>query len=197
MPDPTSPSDAEFTLLLWKHYEKLLAYVNSQNLPAKVTAEDILQVAYTAAWQRMETLENKDQPEAVFAWLKAIALNKLRDAIKKANTKKVGGDYQQAPNVAQTPSGSMNDLLDMLSDDGSTASSHAARREAIEDVLLALRSLMPQHRQVIELRYFEQLNWAAIAEKTERSEGAAQMLLKRALEKLRELLGSTSKYFSH
>jgi RNA polymerase sigma-70 factor (ECF subfamily) len=49
----------------------------------------------------------------------------------------------------------------------------------------ALADLAPDHREVIMLRSLQELEWDEVAQRMERSEGAARLLWTRALTSLR------------
>ena len=71
-----------------------------------------------------------------------------------------------------------------------------ARDEAVRAVQVAVSSLPDGQREAVRLRYQEGKPTKAVAEAMQRSEPAVRGLLDRAKERMREILGSASAYFS-
>ncbi len=80
-------------------------------------------------------------------------------------------------------------LLDQLAGTITSPSMKADFADRVMALQGALDDLSDDHRQVISLRYINQLNVAETAAKMDRSERAVRSLCARALIRLRELLG--------
>jgi RNA polymerase sigma-70 factor (ECF subfamily) len=88
------------------------------------------------------------------------------------------------------------DLILLLSGGGATPSGAAATREAVGLVQAAVDRLPEDYRRVVRLYELQGLSIHDVAADMGRSEGAVKMLLARARDRLRESLGSSSRYFS-
>lgn len=160
---------------------------------ALLDEDDVMQVTYLEAFLHIEQLVARD-PASFTVWLTRIAENVLRDTIKELERQK------RAPPVRVTyapgSNGSYIALLATLGDTGSTPSRHAARDEAAGILDSAIHRLPPAYQTVVRLVDLEGRTLAAAAASMGRSVGAVHMLRHRAHYRLRELMGSESKYFS-
>ena len=98
----------------------------------------------------------------------------------------------------QAPGGadSYVELLDLLAGDSGTPSRTAGRQEVARIVDTALGRLPGDYGIVIRLYDLEGRSAAQVAASMNRSVGAVHMLRGRAHVRLREMLGSSSKFFS-
>jgi RNA polymerase sigma-70 factor (ECF subfamily) len=76
-----------------------------------------------------------------------------------------------------------------LADDSSTPSRKVEGREQIARLLAVIDRLPPDYRTVVRLRNFEELSYAEIAVRMDRSEEAVRVLWTRAIERLGRELG--------
>lgn len=81
-------------------------------------------------------------------------------------------------------------LLDWLADDGTSPSERAARGERFALVAAALARLPDAQRLAVEMRYLRGCKVKEIATTLGRTEGAVAQLLNRALDALRDILGT-------
>src|SRR3990172_4348045 len=156
-----------------------------------VDADDVMQVTYLEAFLRILDFQATG-PGAFQAWLRRIAENNLRDAIK-------GLARQKRPqNRADGPPGAESyvALVDQLAGSTTTPSRCAAAHELQEIVDVALKDLPPDYEKVLRLYELEGRPGREVAAAMGRSSGAVKMLLARARDQLREVLGSRSKFFS-
>ena len=79
---------------------------------------------------------------------------------------------------------------------GSTPSRHAARDEAAQILEQALEQLPRNYHRVIQPYDLDSRSIEDVAAELNRSQGAVYMLRARALDRLRAILGSPSKYFT-
>ena len=133
-------------------------------------------------------------PAAFPAWLARIAQNNLLTAIHALAAQRRPDPRERV----QLPRGdeSCVALLDALCSTKSSPSRSAARHEARFILEEAIGQLAEAHRQVVRLYDLEGRPAAAVAAAMGRSEGAIYMLRARAHEQLREILGSSSGFFS-
>ena len=90
----------------------------------------------------------------------------------------------------------MNALLETLAVTTATAGGLVAGREAQGLLEAAIRRLPESYERVVRLFDLEGLEPEAVASALDRSTGATYMLRARAHDRLRELLGPDSKFFS-
>jgi RNA polymerase sigma-70 factor, ECF subfamily len=155
--------------------------------------DDVMQISYMEAF--LQIARFKPGGEGAFrAWLTQIAENNLRDAIKSLERAKrpdprrrVHGPAGQASFVA---------LVEVLGVTNSTPSQNVAVDELGGEIEKALATLPTDYAQVIRLYDLEGRSAAETAAALGRSAGAIFMLRARAHDRLREVLGSASKFFS-
>jgi RNA polymerase sigma factor (sigma-70 family) len=87
-------------------------------------------------------------------------------------------------------------LLDLLAAPGRTPSQSVARHEAIDAVQSALADLPEDYRQAVRLVHLEGCSIAAAARNMQRTERAVENLCYKARLRMREFLGSRSRFLS-
>ncbi len=128
------------------------------------------------------------------AWLVRLAQCNLHDAVRSLQAHKRGGNRKRAD---QGYSGdSLFALVELLSESGSTPSRNAAANETRSELEQSIEELPEAYRRVVQLYDLAGEPVERVAEALNRSPGAVFMLRARAHRQLRELLGSTSNYFS-
>ncbi len=183
------------TLLLKKTKRDQHGYITGK-LPAGLSgvigADDIVQDTHVEVYRRIAGFQW--QGTGSFGrWLRTIAIRRLRDAIRHHRRAKRGGGRQPAALNGAAREDSMIALIDMLAAPGKTPSRVVARDEAVSAVEKALESLNEDQRRAIMLVHLEGKPITEAAEAMARSERSVHGLLRRGLEKLREVLGRESK----
>ena len=160
-----------------------------RRLSGEVDLDDVMQVTYLEAFLRIRGFVPAG-PEAFRAWLKRIAENNIRDAIRKTN----GVGHARGLGMP-SPDGSLDrggvDSVACTSSPSQTARNDDASR-LLED---ALQQLPDDYERVLRLYDLNGLSGPEVARVMGRSHGAVKMLVARARDRLGELLGSASKYF--
>lgn len=173
-------SEEALNLLYERSSPRLLGYIRARlgrDLRARVESHDILQAALLKSVKNLEGFRGQD-PRAFQAWLARIAEHEIRDRadhqhrLRRDAAREVPLE-DEAPVPAITRSALSRILLD-----------ERARR--LEE---ALDALTPEHRHVILMRKFEELPFAEIGARLDRSEDAARMLFARAMTALTLALG--------
>lgn len=159
---------------------------------ALIDEDDVLQVTYLEAAQRIETVSPISM-NAFVTWFRRIAENNLRDAIRGLDRLKRGGG--RSPAFAH-PDGSYAGLLVNLSAAGSTPSAHMAKNEAVERLKSAIELLPLDYLEVTRRFDLQGETVQEVARQLSRSEGAVYMLRARAHDRLRELMGAPADFFS-
>ncbi|GJM25816.1 MAG: RNA polymerase sigma factor RpoE [Phycisphaerae bacterium] len=153
---------------------------------------DVMQVTYLEAFLRIKTFD-LERASSFEAWLRRIAENNLRDAIKGLSRKK-----QPQPRDRIKPGGyedSLVGLYEMFSASISTPSQKVGRSELCKVVEAAIDALPERYAKVIRLYDLEGRPIEEVAAELERSTGAVHMLRARAQDRLREILGAPSIFF--
>ena len=181
------------TALLERHGPPIAAGLDiSSKWRSIVSPEDVMQVTYLDAFLRVCDFVPRG-PGSFAAWLRRIAENNLRDAIKELErAKRPPVDKRlQSPNDR-----SYADLVQGLAGNGGTPSGAAAVKEAINFVEQALARLPADYETVIRLYELGGRSIREVGQAMGRSDGAVKMLLSRARDHLRDALGSRSRFFS-
>ena len=137
------------------------------------TAEDLVQETFLRVWNRVHGFDA--EKGAIGPWLLAIARNRAIDYLRSSS-----GKERNALEFEETdhPALFTNMERDLLISD-------AARR-----VKTALQKLPENHRQVIELAYFEGLSQTEMAERMGQPLGTVKTWVRAALKHLRDDLGA-------
>lgn len=158
-----------------------------------IDADDVMQVTYMEAFLQIERLSAKD-PESFRAWLRRIAQNNLRDAIRELERLKRPHPDRRMHRPAGNDS--YVTLIEVLGSSGVTPSRAVAAAEAAAVIQAALTQLPPDYARVITLYDLESLEIADVAEQLGRSPGAVHMLRVRAHDRLRACLLQESDFFT-
>jgi RNA polymerase sigma-70 factor (ECF subfamily) len=134
----------------------------------KAIAEEIAQRAFMTLWQRAERLSTRSV--RVRAWLVTVARNASIDYLRAENAYGAMGDSLGDPAQIECPQ------------DAAVTNALAA------ELAPALALLSPEQRTVIELRYFRDMTFAAIAEQTGDALGTVKSRARLAIEHLRHAL---------
>jgi RNA polymerase sigma-70 factor (ECF subfamily) len=160
---------------------------------ASIDADDVMQVTYMEAFLQINRLDARDAA-GFGAWLRRMAENNLRDAIKALGRKK------RPDPLRRVQTGSLEEscvaLVEMLAATSATPSRHAARGEISRVVEKVLEQLPPLYARAVRLYDLEGRSIADVARELGRSAGAVHMLRARAHDRLRAMLGSESRFFS-
>ena len=183
--------------LLLDCYQPLVDRIEPKMPPALrgvLGAEDIVQQTFAQVFRDIGSFELRDDA-SILAWMTSIAENRLKDSIRRHGRKKRGGEHRRV-NTPQHEAEPSKDLIEMIAGRGRTPSKSLARREAIQAINIAIAGLPEDHRQAIQLRYFEYRSLDETAEIMGRTTGAVRGLLDRAKKKMRDALQRASLYLS-
>ncbi len=159
-----------------------------------IDPDDVMQVTYVEAFLRIGHFEPRGV-RSFPAWLRRIAQNNLRDAIKALEREKRSppGKRVEAPRGED----SFVALYELLGATSTTPSRNVARQEVSALVQAAIEQLPPDYATVVRLHDLEGRSGPEVGAAMGRSRGAVFMLLARAHDQLTEGLGSATKFFSH
>src|SRR4051794_35746804 len=136
-------------------------------------AEDLVQETFLRVWNRVHGFDA--EKGAIGPWLLAVARNRAIDYLRSA-----GGRERNAVDFEETERPAL--YTDMERD---LLLSDSARR-----VKSAMEKLSENHRQVLELAYFEGLSQTEMAERMGQPLGTVKTWVRAALKNLRDDLGA-------
>ena len=178
---------------LLRRYGPHVRHALRGRIPARwrgvLSIDDVMQVTYLNAMLGLHEFAS-DDGTALAVWLTRIARNNLRNALRALSTIKRGNRCRRL--VAASAPGDTSILLESLVGPGSTPSHGARRREVHDTIARALRELPEAYERVLRLYDLDGHNASETADLMGRSVGAIYMLRARALERLREKLGTAS-----
>jgi RNA polymerase sigma-70 factor (ECF subfamily) len=153
-----------FARLVAEHHASMarVAYAITGDRDA---AADAVQVAWGVAWRRLGALRD---PAAIRPWLVAIAANESRQVLRRRRTRPI---------------------LDLSEAMDSPSDGDPADRIATVDLARALRSLGPDDRTLLALRFAAGMDSTEIAAKLGLSPSGVRSRLARCIERLRTDLG--------
>ena len=175
-------------LHIYRNYLKLLVVTQlEQKLQQRVSPSDIVQETFLEANRDFPQFRGRSSGEFC-AWLRRILVNNLHRVVEKhllAAKRDVRREVS-LENLASSMEQSTARLEALLPDPGTSPSGNAQRHEM--EIVLAdhLAALPADYREVIVLRHIEGLSFEAVAQRMERSSGAARMVWLRAIQTLRE-----------
>ncbi len=175
--------------LLGKHRDRLKKMVSCRmdpRLAARVSPSDVVQETMITAARDLGNFA-KDRPMPFYPWLRRLAWNRLMDLQRRhlyRQKRAVGREEQAAPMTDQ----SLFELAKRLVGHGPSPSRAAQTRETRERLRAALDALEPTQREVLLLKYVEDMTLAEAAAVLDITVDAAKMRHLRAVQRLRTLL---------
>lgn len=157
-----------------------------------IDADDVMQVTYLETFLHIPRFSGRDS-RSFLGWLRRIAQNNLRDAIRELSRAK---RPESGNRVGQTSEESFVALAEVLAQTSMTPSRHMARAEAASVLSSTLERLPPDYRTVITLYDLQGRSVQEVAHEMKRSPGAVHMMRARAHDRMRELLGAESQFFT-
>ncbi len=158
-------------------------------------ADDVVQVAHMAIFQSIDQFLST-QATSFLRWTRAIALNRLRNAIGAYRTAKRDAARVRSGHQRLSLEDSTMDLFNTIAGCDGTASKSVARAEAVSMMEDAMAKLPLDHRQALQLVYLEGLRVGEAAAVMAKTDRAIHGLCRRGFKQLAAQLGSASKYLS-
>lgn len=207
-PQPTQPSDKElsakaaagddaaFAALLKRHgptVRERIKHAIGQHWKSVLDEDDVMQVTYLEAALKISTFSDRGEGSFV-AWIQRIADNNMRDSIRGLERAKRPDPRKR---LADKPAGeSYAALVEVMGFTLTTPSVQAARGEMVTELDRALSKLPPDYEKVLRLYDLQGKDIDAVAADLGKSQGAVYMLRARAQERLAEVIGNESRFFS-
>jgi RNA polymerase sigma factor (sigma-70 family) len=160
---------------------------------AVLDTEDVMQVTFLEAFLRIQRLA-PPTIGAFEAWLARIAENNMRDAIRGLERQKRPDPRRRVASHQSADSDLC--LLEYLGFTTSTPSRQAARGEAATLLHDAITRLPESYATVVQMYDLDGHSIDEVCARLKRSSGAIYMLRARAHQRLEELLGESSRFFS-
>jgi len=182
--------EAAMGRLLTIHADRLLAAVRAElggRLRQRMESQDIMQQVCVDALRNIDGFEDQGKG-SFFRWLRRIAVNSICDADRKAFKAVKRRGELRAADVAQADESILN-LIELIPGSVTGPVTTADRADRLRMLRAALDGLSEDHREVLRLRYLNQLSFEETAAEMDKTVRAVRSLCVRALIRLKELLG--------
>jgi RNA polymerase sigma-70 factor (ECF subfamily) len=165
--------------------KRMVAVRIDSRVAARVDPSDVVQDALLAANTQLDNYL-RDRPIPFYPWLRRLAWERVKDAYRihvRADCRSV--KREAAPEL---PNESINLLAERFLGRFESPSSALKRRDRQRLVRAMLDQLADRDREILVLRYLEDLDTAEAAAVLGVTESAAKVRLYRAMQRLRDLL---------
>lgn len=177
-------------LARFRSYLIMLAEVKlSPALRAKVSSSDVVQQTLLQAHQHLGQFQGQTEAELA-AWLRQILVRNLIDTLRKYRSQ-ARDIARELPLEAEAEKSSRH-LERWLASEESSPSRLAMQEEQLFRLAEALALLPEEQRAVVELKHLQDWSVAEICQHLNKSEAAVAGLLRRGLQRLRELLNESN-----
>ncbi len=176
--------------LLQRHRQRLKRMIALRldcRLAARLDPSDLVQEALAEADRRLDDYARR-RPLPFYPWLRQLAWDRLADAHRRHVQARRRSVTREDAEPVGLPGGSALQLADRLLASGVCPSEALRQEELRARVRTALEALAEADREVLVLRYLEQLSAQEVGAVLGVSESAAKKRALRALQKLRALL---------
>lgn len=169
--------DREAVLALYDRFGGALLAIAIRISGSRAEAEDVVQDVFTRAWREAVTFDRARGSAA--AWLVTLTRNRAIDVVRSRRRRNQHEDAQ----TSEEP---------VTFEPGPTPEVAVTDAERAAAVRLALESLRPEQRQVLELAYFGGLSHSEIAERLSQPLGTVKTRIAQAVKRLRDELARFS-----
>jgi RNA polymerase sigma-70 factor (ECF subfamily) len=159
---------------LYDRYGTLVYTVAYRIVGQRADAEEVVVDAFTQAWREAGRFEA--ERGSVAAWLAMIARSRALDLVRARGRRE---------RLVESAAGEMDGRSGAPEAPGANGAEHDERSRVVQ---LALASLSPPQRQVIELAFFEGLSQSEIATRLNEPLGTVKTRVRLGMQKLRESL---------
>lgn len=176
--------------LLGRHRDRLRRMVHVRmdpRLASRMDPSDVVQDALVEAHRRLPDYLRRPTM-GFYPWLRQLAWERLIQLHRQHIQARARSVTREQRIELDLPDRSAVELANCLLDSGTSPSRRMIREELRERVQGALNKLAPRDREILTLRYLEQLSTRETADVLGLSEGAVKMRHLRALERIRALL---------
>ena len=163
---------SELMSLYWSSIEKTL----SLKLVSKEDVEDLTIATFSKAFDKLDSYDNSF---AFSTWIQAIANNTLIDFFRKNDQKTISIDQQKADKDSNNI-----DVVDSRLD----PENHLILKQKNKHITGMVYRLKPHYRELIILRYLDEMSYAEISKKLNMPLGSVKAKLFRARDLLMQIL---------
>lgn len=156
-------------------------------LKVKVDASDVVQQTMLEFHRDFHDFQGGSERE-LLAWLRRMLMHNVADFVRHYRGTAKRQVRREVPFRDPAQSGRPGGAPEPAAH-GVTPSQEILRRDEELRVAAALEKLSPDYQEVIYLRNLQRLPFNEVAEQMGRSRPAAQMLWKRAIDRLRQVIG--------
>ena len=161
----------ELMFLYWSSIEKSLAI----KLQSKEDVEDLAIATFSKAFDKLESYNGSF---AFSTWIQTIANNTLIDFFRKKNQKTISIDQEKDND---------NPVIEII-DHGLDPELNLIQKQKNKQIALLVQQLKPHYRELIIMRYLDELTYAEISEKLNMPLGSVKAKLFRARDLLVQIL---------
>lgn len=184
--------------VMLRYYDVIEAAVRSEfpkNLASVVDPLDIIQDVLVDIHRGIGSYKDEENEASFSAWLRRIAKNRIVSTVRHYQRKKRGGDADrvQLPHASDD---SLDSIWEWVFAETAPPERQLRGEEARSAIQVSLAHLNEDQRIAVVAHYFENADIEEIARRLERSPGAIRELLRRARNRLQDLLGSASAWLS-
>lgn len=179
--------------LLTRHRARLRRMVGFRmdpRLKGRIDPSDVVQEALMTASRKIDEFL-RDRPLPFYPWLRQLAWNRLLDIHRTHVRTQKRSVQNEEPWSSSLLNRSAMRLAGRLTSGGTSPSAGAIRREVRDRVRCALEKLAAADREILVLRYLEELSVSEIAAVVGLTEVATRKRQFRALERLQVQLGDS------
>lgn len=170
---------------LMNRYKDSIFFMVLKMIHNRDDAEDITMESFSKAFNN---IERYDQKYAFSTWLFKIATNNCIDFIRKKRL--------ETTSIDKTTENDKGDEIGIdIKSDALNPEEGMMKAQRVFSVRAHLNKLDPKYRQLIELRYYEELSYEEIAEQLELPLGTVKAQLFRAKDMLYKIIGQNIKHF--
>ncbi len=181
--------------LLLSYYDRLGRRIGRRvpaDLQGLVCADDVLQQTYVRVFRAIHRFQARSE-HSFYGWICTIADRLLADNVKRRRRERLAGVQAVSADGSRQEDSARPIVEQAVS--RHTAPLRGAIREEIKRVLpLAMESLPQDQREVLELRYLQELSLEEVAEAMGRTTHAIRGLSHRARKKLHDVLVRLTAY---
>ncbi|MDX2038705.1 MAG: sigma-70 family RNA polymerase sigma factor [Isosphaeraceae bacterium] len=179
--------------LLERHRVRLRRMIGlrlDDRVASRLDASDIVQETLIDAVKKLDGYL-RERPLPFFPWLYGLAIDRLAQAhrhhlrtLRRRADLELAGDPRDA---------AASRLVDLLAESGTSPSGRLSREEDCAAIRRALAELSVRDRELLVMRYVDQLTFVEIAALLGLSDGAVRLRHLRALQRIGPLLGASNR----
>ena len=165
------------------YLRRMVAVRLDRRLAPRVDSSDVVQETLAMASRGMDDFL-RDQPIPFLGWLRQLAAASIKETHRRHIVSQRRSVHRETCE-ADLPDDSAMRLGQKLMARDTSPSNRMIRQEMRDQVKTALAEMSPRDREILVMRYLEQLDGADIAEALGITEGAVKVRLLRALQRMR------------